>query len=54
MAQIVQDFGAKVTLLEGNERILAEVETEVASQLTAVLNDDPRLTIETSVKIKSI
>jgi len=54
MAQIFQDFGAKVTLLEGNERILAEVETEVATQLTAVLNDDPRLSIETSVKIKSI
>jgi dihydrolipoamide dehydrogenase len=54
MAQIFQDFGAKVMLLEGRERILAEVEKEVASQLTAVLNDDPRLSIETSVKIKSI
>jgi dihydrolipoamide dehydrogenase len=54
MAQIFQDFGAKVTLLEGQERILAEVETEVAKQLTAVLNDDKNLSIETSAKVKKI
>jgi dihydrolipoamide dehydrogenase len=54
MAQIFQDFGAKVTLLEGQERILAEVEPEIAKHLTAVLNDDPRLDIKTSVKLKSI
>ena len=54
MAQIFQDFGAKVKLLEGFDRILAEVEPEIAKQLTAVLNDDPNLTIETSVKVKDI
>jgi len=54
MAQIFQDFGAKVTLLEGRDRILAEVEPEIAKHLTAVLNDDPNLTIHTSVKIASI
>jgi dihydrolipoamide dehydrogenase len=54
MAQIFQDFGTKVQLFEGQERILAEVEPEVAKQLTAILNDDPRLSIETSVKIKEI
>ena len=54
MAQIFQDFGTKVQLFEGQERILAEVEPEVAKQLTAILNDDPRLTIETSAKIKEI
>jgi len=54
MAQIFQDFGSKILLLEGNDRILAEVEPEVAGQLTAVLNDDPRLTIETAVSIKEI
>jgi dihydrolipoamide dehydrogenase len=54
MAQIFQDFGSKVMLLEVQERILAEVEPEVAKQLTAVLNDDPRLNIETGVKIKQI
>jgi dihydrolipoamide dehydrogenase len=54
MAQIFQDFGTKVQLFEGRDRILAEVEPEVAKQLTAILNADPRLTIETSVKIKEI
>jgi len=54
MAQIFQDFGAKVTLLEGRDRVLAEVEPEVAKQLTAVLNDEPNLDIHTSVKIKKI
>jgi dihydrolipoamide dehydrogenase len=54
MAQIFQDFGAQVTLLEAQERILAEVEPEIAKQLTAVLNDDPRLTAHTSVQIEKI
>ncbi len=54
MAQIFQDFGAEVTLLEAQERILMEVESEVASQLTAVLEADPRLTIATSVQVASI
>jgi len=54
MAQIFQDFGAKVLLLESMDRILAEVENEVAKQLTDVLNNDKRLSIETSVKIVGI
>jgi len=54
MAQIFQDFGSKVMLLEGQERILAEVEPEIAKHLTAVLNDDPNLTIHTSASVKSI
>ena len=54
MAQIFQDFGAQVTLLEAQDRILAEVEPEIAKQLTAVLNDDPRLTLHTSVQIERI
>ncbi|MDH5639574.1 MAG: FAD-dependent oxidoreductase, partial [Nitrospinota bacterium] len=54
MAQIFQDFGAKVTLLEGQDRILAEVEPEIAKHLTGVLNDDPNLTIKTSVKVSKI
>jgi dihydrolipoamide dehydrogenase len=54
MAQIFQDFGSKVTLLEGQDRILAEVEPEIAKNLTAVLNDDPNLTIVTSAKVKKI
>jgi len=54
MAQLMQDFGAKVTLLEARDRILAEVEPEIAKHLTAVLNDDPRLDIHTSVNIDKI
>ncbi len=54
MAQLMQDFGVKVTLLEAQERILAEVEPEIAKHLTGVLNDDPRLDIHTSVAISKI
>ncbi len=54
MAQIFQDFGSKVTLLEGQERILAEVETEIATHLTRYLNEEPRLNIITSAMVKSI
>ncbi|MFO8155109.1 MAG: FAD-dependent oxidoreductase [Pseudomonadota bacterium] len=50
MAQIFADFGAEVTLLEGQERVLAEVETEVAKQLTAALEQEPNLTLVTSAK----
>ena len=54
MAQIFQDFGAEVTLLEAQDRILAEVEDEIAKTLTGILNDDPRLTIHTSAKVAEI
>lgn len=54
MAQIFQDFGSDVTLLEAQPRILAEVEDEIAKTLTAILDDDPRLTMRTSVKVAAI
>ena len=54
MAQIFQDFGTEVTLLEARDRILAEVESEIASQLAGLLDADPRLTVHTSVKIERI
>ena len=54
MAQIFQDFGSDVLLVEAQDRILAEVEPEIAKQLTAVLNDDPRLTVATSAKVLEI
>ncbi len=54
MAQIFQDFGTEVVLLEGRDRILAEVEPEIAKNLTTLLGNDPRLTIYTSVKIQQI
>jgi dihydrolipoamide dehydrogenase len=54
MAQIFQDFGTEVVLLEVKDRVLAEVEPEIAKALTAVLNEDPNLTIHTSVKVKEL
>jgi dihydrolipoamide dehydrogenase len=54
MAQIFQDFGTQVELFEGGDRVLREVETDVAKNLTAVLNDDPNLTIHTNVKVSEI
>ena len=54
MAQIFQDFGARVTLLEAQERILAEVETEIAQNLAAILNDEPRLSVHTSAAVNRI
>ncbi|MFZ5621371.1 MAG: FAD-dependent oxidoreductase [Pseudomonadota bacterium] len=54
MAQIFQDFGAEVTLLEAQERILAEVEPEIAKNLAAILNEDPNLTVHTGVKLAKI
>lgn len=54
MAQIFQDFGAKVTLFEAQDRILAEVEAEIATQLTAILNDDPRLNVLAGTQVSNI
>ncbi len=54
MAQIFQDFGAKVTLLEAQERILKEVEPEISVQLAQILAADPNLDVSTSVKIEKI
>lgn len=54
MAQIFQDFGADVTLLEAQDRLLAEVEAEIAKNLAAILNDDPRLTVYTAAKVLEI
>jgi dihydrolipoamide dehydrogenase len=54
MAQIFQDFGARVTLLEAQERILAEVEPEIAGQTAVLLNADPRLSIHTRVVLEKI
>lgn len=54
MAQIFQDFGTEVVLLEAQERLLAEVEPEVGRLLAEVLNADPRLTVQTSAKVQAI
>jgi dihydrolipoamide dehydrogenase len=54
MAQIFQDFGAQVTLLEAQERILAEVEAEIATTLAALLAEEPRLAVHTSAAVSRI
>ncbi|MGM0594407.1 MAG: FAD-dependent oxidoreductase [Pseudomonadota bacterium] len=54
MAQIFQDFGTEVVMLERHERVLAEVESEIAKQLIAVLENDPNLTIKTNAATKSM
>ncbi len=54
MAQIFQDFGSRVTLLEAQERILAEVEPEIANSLAAILADEPRLDVHTSAAVNRI
>jgi dihydrolipoamide dehydrogenase len=54
MAQIFQDFGSKVTLLEAQERILAEVEPEIANTLSGILDDEPRLDVHTSAAVNKI
>jgi dihydrolipoamide dehydrogenase len=54
MAQIFHDFGAKVTLLEAQPRILAEVETEIAGSLTEILMAEPRLEVLTGAAVSRI
>ena len=54
MAQIFHDFGAKVTLIEAQERILAEVESEIAASLAGILVEEPRLEVHTSASVSRI
>ncbi len=52
MAQIWRDFGAEVLMLEAKDRILAEIEEEIAKQLTGILNEEFK--VVTSAKISEI
>ena len=52
MAQIVKDFGGEVLMLEARERILAEIEEEIARHLTDVLKGE--FPIVTGAKIGEI
>lgn len=54
MAQMFQDFGTHVTLLEAQPRILIETDAEIAMRLAEILNADPNLSLHTSVKVESI
>jgi len=52
MAQIWRDFGADVLMLEHHDRILAEIEEEIAKQLTTVLTSE--FTVVTSARIAEV
>lgn len=54
MAQMFADFGSQVTLLEGQDRILAEVESSVAAELTDVLKAHPRMDVHTGVRVGGV
>jgi len=54
MAQIFADFGARVTVLEAADRPLQEVEPEIASNLTTLLEKEKNLTLVTSAKASKI
>jgi dihydrolipoamide dehydrogenase len=52
MAQIWHDFGADILMLEHKDRILAEIEEEIAKQLTSVLTAE--YSVVTSARIAGI
>ena len=54
MAQIFADFGARVTVIEAMDRLLQEVEPEIAKTLTALLEKEKNLTLVTSAQAKKI
>ncbi len=54
MAQMFADFGSEVTVLEAQDRVLAEVEGEVARTLAALLAEEPRLTLHVGAKVGGI
>ena len=54
MAQIFNDFGAEVAVVEMQDRVLAEADPEVAKGLTEVLNREENLTVVTSAKVVGV
>ncbi|MDP1862323.1 MAG: FAD-dependent oxidoreductase [Thiobacillus sp.] len=52
MAQIFRDFGTEVLMLERNDRILAEIEDEIAKTLIASLEKE--ITVVTSAAINEV
>ncbi len=54
MAQMFADFGAEVTVLEAQDRVLAEVEPEVAKNLAAVFDHEPNITLHVAAKVGEI
>ncbi|MDA8361579.1 MAG: NAD(P)/FAD-dependent oxidoreductase, partial [Gammaproteobacteria bacterium] len=54
MAQIFADFGCDVTVLEARDRVLPEVEADVAKDLGALLATQAHLKIVTGVQVRGI
>ncbi|MCO4773707.1 MAG: FAD-dependent oxidoreductase [Deltaproteobacteria bacterium] len=54
MAQMFADFGSDVTVLEAQDRILAEVEPEIARNLAALIDGEERIALHTSAKVAGI
>ncbi len=54
MAQMFADFGSNVTVIEAQDRVLAEVEPEVAKNLTGLIDGEERITLHTSAKVSEI
>ncbi len=54
MAQIFQDFGSEVVLLERGERVLKEVEQEIANKLLTALAEDENLNLVTGATTTAV
>ncbi len=54
MAQIFADFGTQVTVIEAQDRPLAEVEAEIAKSLAELLNKQKNLKLITSAKVAEV
>ena len=54
MAQMFADFGSDVTVLEAQDRVLAEVEGEVAKNLAALIDGEQRIALHTSARVGGI
>ena len=54
MAQMFSDFGSEVTVLEAQDRLLAEVEAEIAKALGAVFEEEPRIALHLSARVTGI
>jgi dihydrolipoamide dehydrogenase len=51
MAQIFADFGANVTVVEAQDRVLPEMEAEISKNLGELLKKQKNLTVATSAKV---
>ena len=54
MAQIFHDFGTKIVLIEAQDRILPEIEAEIAKTLTDILIKEPRMSVITQAKVTHV